>query len=79
MRTLHDVIQWVEENGPPHAMNRIRLRLLSRTLKARVDLDNVDEETEVSPDYLDAFKRAAIEIVGKPLPVDTTGPTGASH
>lgn len=65
---LIDIIRWVEAEGPPKALNRIRLKLLSRTLRERISLDACDEHTEVSQEYLEAFADAAAEIVGKPLP-----------
>jgi hypothetical protein len=56
---------WLQQRGDPRAFDRVRLKMLSKTLKERVSLDKVDDNTLVSQDYYTAFVNAVADVTGE--------------
>ena len=66
---LYNVIQWVKDNGKAHSVNRMRLKVLASTVKEGISLDKITPNTDCSDACLDAVRKAAATVVGKPCPV----------
>ena len=62
-QSLHALIRWLRTEGPPRALDRVRLKMLGSTLKHKVDLEEVGPDTKVPDEYLDRFADVAAEVM----------------
>ncbi len=67
--SLYDVLNWAKTNGEVKVVERIRLRVIGWTMREGISLANVHPDTKCSGECLDAVRRAASEVVGKPCPL----------
>ena len=69
MSTAYDIIQWVRQHGEVMAVSRLSVRMVEATLKERLPIRTIDASTPCSRDFLDALRREAGVVVGKPCPL----------
>jgi hypothetical protein len=68
MKTAHEVLRWVEENGEPLALSRLCVRMISHSVASGVDLRKANEFTQCRPDYLAILHEQASLVTGKRCP-----------
>ena len=66
MSDLHQILQWVQEQGELEAIASLRIKLMPHTVEEGICIDDVTSETIVSEEYLGLAMRAATEVVGRP-------------
>lgn len=77
MAAAHDIIEWVRQHGEVMAISRLSVRMMEATLKEKLSIRNIDASTTCSQDFLDALRKEAGVVVGKPCP-DMTLPRSGS-
>ena len=68
MGAIFEIVEWVRRQGDIHSLGRLRLRVLSATIKEGLSLSEVTPQTECSSECLNLVRDAASKIVGKPCP-----------
>ncbi len=66
---LRRVVAWVREHGRDEAVQQVRMRVLPATIREGLRWDAVDDKTPCSPEYMQAVRAAASDVVGVPCPV----------
>ncbi len=65
---LYKVLNWMQANGDVGDVDRLRVKVLPLTLKEKIFLAKVTQQTECSSDLLGTIRDAASELVGQPCP-----------
>lgn len=65
---LFQIIDWAKKNGEVKAVDRIKIRALSALMAENIQIQNITESTDCSGGCLEAIRKAASEVVGKPCP-----------
>jgi hypothetical protein len=68
MGKLYQILEWSKEHGEVKSVDRIRVKVLTLTIKEKLYLGQVGPDTECSPELLAAIRRVASEVVGKRCP-----------
>jgi hypothetical protein len=65
---LFKVLEWLEEEAEVKAIARLRMMVLPYTVQEGIVISRVDRTTTCSEGLLEAARKAASEIAGKPCP-----------
>ena len=68
MATAFDIVQWLRSNGEVLALGRLDVRMMEASSKEKLSVRAIDRTTLCSPEFLDALRREASIVVGKPCP-----------
>jgi hypothetical protein len=65
---LFQILEWARDNGELLVIERIRLKVLSASIREGIQLGKVTPRSGCSNEYLNTVRRAVEEVVGKPCP-----------
>lgn len=66
--SLYDILEWAKKNGEVKVLDRIRVHVLPVTMQEKIRINEVTPTTTCSSACLEAVRKAASNVVGKPCP-----------
>jgi hypothetical protein len=75
MADARTIFEWARENGEVKAVDRILIKVMLLLIKNKITLtaatvEKMETRLELPDDLLDAIRKAAESVVGKPIPAD---------